>query len=179
MIETFYGRDGVHPDPYLTRKPLMPRTRRGQLCLHIFHRGDNDPDPHDHPWPFWTFPLSSGYYEEVMDLVTGIVEVRHVRRWRWTRREAWYSHRVLYPDVDDRGRDPRYTYTSGEAMRKWAKWPLITLVWLGPSANRRDWGFWVPRPEAKRLGLPTGGLTTTRAWVPWRDYIFGERDERR
>jgi hypothetical protein len=57
--QTIYGKDGEHDAPYLTR------FRIGRLCLHIFWRGDNDPDCHDHPWGFWTFPLHA-YVEEVV-----------------------------------------------------------------------------------------------------------------
>ncbi len=56
---TIYGRAGEHDTPYMTRAWLK------QLRLHIFHRGDADPDCHDHPWDFWTFPLTS-YVEEVV-----------------------------------------------------------------------------------------------------------------
>src|SRR3546814_1271720 len=41
--------------------------RWGQLLWHVFYRGDEDPDPHDHPWDFWTRPLFQGYYEELME----------------------------------------------------------------------------------------------------------------
>lgn len=48
-------------DPYMTRIWFW------RLRLHIFHRPDLDPDPHDHPWDFWTFPIwpPHGYVEEV------------------------------------------------------------------------------------------------------------------
>lgn len=45
-------------EPYLTRIWFW------RLRLHIFHRGDADQDLHDHPWDFWTFPLTP-YVEEV------------------------------------------------------------------------------------------------------------------
>lgn len=53
-----YGKEAEHATPYMTRYWF------GRLRLHIFHRGDQDPDCHDHPWDFWTFPLTS-YVEEV------------------------------------------------------------------------------------------------------------------
>lgn len=57
---TIYGADGEHETPYMTRFWI------GRLRLHIFHRGDADPDCHDHPWDFTTFPLRS-YVEEVLE----------------------------------------------------------------------------------------------------------------
>lgn len=46
------------------KTPMMTRIWIGRLRLHIFWRGDGDPDCHDHPWDFWTFPLTP-YVEEV------------------------------------------------------------------------------------------------------------------
>ena len=37
----------------------MTRVWFGRLRVHVFYRGDADADPHDHPWDFWTFPLTS------------------------------------------------------------------------------------------------------------------------
>jgi hypothetical protein len=59
-VDTIYGVADEHDTPYMTRATI------GRLRLHIFWRGDADPDPHDHPWGFWTFPLTS-YVEEVID----------------------------------------------------------------------------------------------------------------
>ena len=53
-----YGKEDEHATPYMTRYWI------GRLRLHLFHRGDQDPDCHDHPWGFWTFPFRS-YVEEV------------------------------------------------------------------------------------------------------------------
>lgn len=59
-INRIYGADGDHETPYMTRFWF------GRLRFHIFHRGDADPDCHDHPWGFWTFPLRP-YMEEVLE----------------------------------------------------------------------------------------------------------------
>jgi hypothetical protein len=32
--------------------PYMTRIWIGRLRLHIFYRGDTEPDAHDHPWEF-------------------------------------------------------------------------------------------------------------------------------
>ncbi len=77
--------------------PYMTRLLIGRLRLHIFHRPDGDPDPHDHPWHFTTFPLTSYVEEVTRRLEDGTVDVRHetVRAFRLHRRPATYLHRVL------------------------------------------------------------------------------------
>ena len=59
-MSRIYGANGDHETVYMTRFWF------GRLRFHIFHRGDADPDCHDHPWGFWTFPLRS-YVEEVLE----------------------------------------------------------------------------------------------------------------
>lgn len=50
--------------PYLTRYYLLGyRKSNWALMLHRFHRGDMDRDLHDHPWAFWSFVLTGGYFE--------------------------------------------------------------------------------------------------------------------
>lgn len=127
---------------YLTRLHL-PRGYK----LHVFHRGDADPDPHDHPWDFRTFPLT-GYYEEVWvpdPHQPGQLSksIQYVRPWRWHSRRAEHTHRVL-------GKQARFTP---------GKQRIITLVRVDP--ERREWGFW---EEYKfRRGV--------RRWVHWRAYL--------
>src|SRR4051812_39357096 len=87
-FETIYGVDGEHDTPFLTR------VRLGRLRMHVFHRGDADPDCHDHPWDFWTFPLTS-YVEEVVDLATLRMRRQVVPAARWSYRPAEHTHRVL------------------------------------------------------------------------------------
>lgn len=91
----------------------------GRARLHVFHRGDVDPYPHDHAWPFWTFPLV-GYLEEVHE-PDGRVLVRQVLPFQVHYRPAEYRHRVLGP-------------LSGKGK-------IVTLVWRG--AKSRQWGFWI------------------------------------
>lgn len=102
--------------------PYMTRGWIGRLRLHIFHRGDGDPDCHDHPWAFWTLPLTS-YVEEVR-AKDGTRMERIVRRLRLHHREADFAHRVLGPEQP--------------GMK------IVTLVWR--SRGCRAWGFWRDRP---------------------------------
>lgn len=122
-VITIWGGDG---SPYLTRVVLGP------LRLHVFHRGDADPDCHDHPADFWTFPLVS-YLEEFID-AAGLKRRRAVRAFRLHRRRAEFAHRVVCA-----------LHHEGQ---------IATLVWWGRS--RRAWGFHTDegwKPWRAYLGL--------------------------
>lgn len=119
--------------------------------IHIFWRGDADPDHHDHPADFWTFPLTS-YVEEYLTGDGGI-RFRLVRAFRLHRRRAEFAHRL------------------------WGRWggtglitvhgPVVTLVWWG--RKRREWGFhvagrgWVPWKEYVREKEEAARLDAGRA----------------
>lgn len=145
-VETFYGKDGEYPTPYLTRCKFGDR-----LSLHVFHRGDADPDPHDHIRAFVTFPLTS-YVEEVFDPVTGRQYFNLVRAWRFHYRPARYAHRVVGP-WEGLWRGGRPLATCGGIVS--------VVLWIG--RRRASWGFWVSKP---------GGFVG-RVLVDWRTYIFG------
>lgn len=129
---------------YMTRVLLSPVICGKQLYFHIFHREDLDRDPHDHPFPFWTFPLNKGYIEELFDPQTKCFRQQRVAPWRWSYRPATHTHRVL---ATDNGR-----------------WPLYTLVVRGTHA--RSWGFWCHSSEQ-------GKNDPTRFWTRWQDYMVG------
>ena len=165
VVERIYGREGEHETCYLTRIKLTPMTRWGGLYLHIFHRGDADPDPHDHPWSFWTLPTQT-YLEEVMD-AEGRVTLNAVLAWRWQHRRATHVHRVVGPPPCGRG------------------WPLVTLVWH--TDKQRSWGFWVHDPvraegirELRKHTVANDPrqeqmIRGDRVFVPWREYVYGHR----
>lgn len=81
--------------------PYMTRFWFGRLRLHIFHSGDEDQDPHDHPWNFWTFPFQSYVEEVTMKVSSGDEEDVYVKTlmvtpaWRFNFRPAEHCHRVL------------------------------------------------------------------------------------
>jgi len=112
-VSTVWDCAGV--TPYLTRVVL------GALRIHVFHRGDADPELHDHPADFWTFPLVS-YVEEYRD-DEGARARRIVKAFRLHRRRAEFAHRVIGPANQDAG-------------------AIATLVWWG--RKRREWGFHTP-----------------------------------
>jgi hypothetical protein len=149
-ISTIYGEEGKHKTPYMTRVTC----RRARF--HIFYRGDADPDPHDHPWGFWTFPFVS-YVEEVLDHDTGLLRKRVVERFRWHYRPATFAHRVLHSQVLADGHHWQH-YTS-PALRYKLTRRIYTFVWAEHPS--RPWGFW------KRAWF-------SKEWchIYWKKYIF-------
>lgn len=162
-FHTIYGANGEHDTPYMTRAWI------GRLRLHIFHRGDADPDCHDHPWGFWTFPLTS-YVEEVAEpwpFLGPNGEARFslrrvvVRAFRLHYRPATHCHRVIGRATpaairlaDGPGHISRHSFL-GVAITNDRK--IITFVWrTGPS---RKWGFLKNR-DGKWC------------WTPWKEYVF-------
>jgi hypothetical protein len=157
---TIYGADGEHETPYMTRFWFGP------LRLHIFHRGDADPDCHDHPWDFWTFPLRS-YVEEVLEervetkflAAGGKTErsyfVRHtqvVKAFRLHYRPATHRHRVLGALTD-------WASFSGVLVPLYAPVGTIpTIVWR--SGIKRKWGFTKSDDTGKWC------------WIPWKTYAY-------
>lgn len=133
-VETLWDRDG--------KSAYQTRVKCGPFRIHIFWRGDRDPDMHDHPATFWTFPLVS-YVEEVPTHGGGASR-RLVRAFRLHRRKAPYPHRVLGAWTGERNRrtgEPTFTQS-----------PIVTLAWWGK--KQREWGF-----------------QTAEGWVPWRRYV--------
>lgn len=140
----------------------MTRYWIGRLRLHVFHRGDQDPDAHDHPWGFWTFPFHS-YVEEVVEPDEGGYRTRLqvVRAWRLHYRPATHTHRVLGRYVGPKpGRDPDL-YAEGRVLcphELYVARHIVTLVWRGK--DERKWGFLKHR-DGKWC------------WVHWKSYVFG------
>jgi len=134
-VFTIWGGDN---SPYMTRVIL------GHLRLHVFHRADADPDHHDHPSDFWTFPLTS-YVEEIAHPWSkGHTSWRLVRAFRLHRRKAEFAHRVLGAWTGEMNR------RTGEPL--FCNRPIATIVWWGK--KRREWGF-----------------HTAAGWVPWKQYV--------
>jgi hypothetical protein len=182
-MNRIYGAEGDHETVYMTRFWF------GRLRIHIFHRGDADPDCHDHPWGFWTFPLRS-YVEEVLEERTrteyyarrgGVVHpeiqttyyerrVQIVRAFRWHYRPATHTHRVL--GAWDKNFDGwaktgyRYVTVPGRVPNDER---IVVVPAFKPIGNiptivwrdapSRSWGF-----VKERLGK--------WCWTPWKDYVF-------
>lgn len=172
-----YGREGEHDTIYLRRYFI------GRLALHIFNRGDADPDCHDHPWDFWTFPLTP-YVEEYIDRrLVGAVEssntkeqicppsrkikkLRVVRAFRINFRPAEHTHRVIgrwsgYHIRPTQGTVWGYPRADEiDVPTILPDYKMVTIVWFG--RRRRDWGFLVNKSHHWM-------------WVAWRRYVYGEK----
>lgn len=160
----------------------MTRWWFGRLRLHIMYRGDVDPDCHDHPWAFWTFPLTP-YVEEVVapHLADGvrllqrdmdesfICEPSKATRWRQivpafriSHKAALHTHRIL-----GRASDIALHWGGhGERIPPSIKddacvlpGKIITIVWRGKT-ERDGWGF-----------LKNDG--SKWCWRPWKKYVDG------
>lgn len=186
-VNRIYGADGEHETPYMTRAWF------GRLRFHLFHRGDADPDCHDHPWGFWTFPLRS-YVEEVLE---ERVETR------------WVPNRPVQIGFDEDGRPEFLDYQtpSGGTEEKRTYFERRTQIvkafrWhYRPATHKHrvlgaftgmDFmgglaGNIVSFPRYAAVGnIPTivwrdhpsraWGFTKERAglwcWVPWTTYVF-------
>lgn len=165
---TFMGVNTIYRTG--TGGKYMTRAWIGRLRLHIFHRGDEDPDPHDHPWDFWTFPLTS-YVEEVLSPIVaqplqntkeighsgngadGLKTLQIVPAFRWSFRPATHCHRVLGAWTG------AYEHSIADVrpeVRYGQK--LVTIIWR--SQEYRKWGFLKNRDGRW-------------CWIAWRDYVLG------
>jgi hypothetical protein len=143
-------------DPYLVRFELF-ELLGWSLKLHVFLRGDEDEELHDHPWSFWTLVICGGYWEEVP------IEEAHRSR----------GFHLIGPSepITKAGpglRSALILRRSGSLSFRPAQWKhavrldpgraCATLVLTSPKS--RDWGFWSP-------------LTELGAWsfTPWRKFV--------
>lgn len=95
---------------YLRRWEIL-RTPWFSIKLHKFMRGDEDRCLHDHPWPFITFILTKGYWEET----TNGTFWRKPRRLYY--RPAEWKHRVILKE------SPTWTFViTGSNQRSWGFW---------------------------------------------------------
>lgn len=161
---TIYGVEGEHKTAYMTRLWI------GRLRLHIFYRGDNDPDPHNHPWAFWTFPLTA-YVEEVFtpnretfEAKTGEPSPRYnshrriVPALRLNYRPAHHTHRVIGRWSGARTIETRMGGWEVKLLPFVNNRKIVTIVWRGKKTN--SWGFLKNR-DGKWC------------WVGWKEYVFG------
>lgn len=112
----------INDRPYLLRwiVYLLGMTLR----LHTFYRGDDDRAPHQHPWWFITFPLTS-YIEAVYEK-GHFVGNNVVKAWRFHYRPASYEHIVL--GRADGGTGKFYSLClSGFVTNKWGFYPKPDL----------------------------------------------------
>lgn len=147
--EKIYGRDST--TLYMDRRIFLNRIR-----YHVFHRGDEDEEPHDHPFNFVTFPLNN-YVERVYDPYVDAWTERVVNRFSLHWRPAEFAHRVLglysgYIHVDIESTAAPFVWKHG------VKSGLIRTI-VFTSRQRRRWGFWSRDPN-----------TGDPMWLHWKDF---------
>lgn len=131
-------------DIYLRRFFIYPRNKdfgknkgKGRIYLHKFYRGDEDPHLHDHPWPFTSFILTRGYWEETpwtyKDCPNGV----NLWGYHTLREYGEERKRIFYPRFSLLRRPAT---TKHRVILKDEK-PVWTLVKTG--VKERSWGFWV------------------------------------
>lgn len=119
--------DRAYIEPYLVRYYIFFTDRNKfpfNIFIHKFMKGDDDEDPHDHPWGFFHIILSGGYWEEVpIDKESDFKKGFH-KVWRnpgyWNIVDSSYTHRI---DID---------------INKPKPWTIFI-----PFKHNNKWGFWV------------------------------------
>ncbi len=110
--------------PLLTRYFLIQNAFFA-LYLHHLHASDEDRALHDHPWSFWTFLLSSGYWEHTV--------TQRIWRRRFTLhfRPAEWQHRLELV---------RPTWTLVLRLRRRREWGFVTKQgWLDWRTYGKEW----------------------------------------
>ncbi len=113
LRKLFKVREIPHPEGglYLRRYFITPRWFPLRVFVHQIFTPDPDRVMHDHPWDFWTFPLSG--YREVNMHNRGFVDLC-----RWHFRPAEYVHRIIHLDYT-----PTWTIVvARKARREWGFW---------------------------------------------------------
>lgn len=134
-------------DIYLRRWFLYPRDKdfgknkgKGRLYLHKFYRGDEDEHMHDHPWPFTSFLLWRGYWEET-PYVQGdpaLSTAESVRSMILREPNTWETRRYVYYPMFSTLRRPA---THKHRVILSGTKPVWTIVKTG--VKERSWGFWI------------------------------------
>ena len=142
--------------PYMIRYYLLFRDRccsssRFNVFIHKIIKSDDD-DLHDHPWGYFTFIMSGGYWETVGDIGTNgdgddITEFKTTRHWRdrgfMQKVDDTHIHRLELKKNEDTGQDIPC-------------WSLFIAF-----QRTRDWGFYT---------VETDGLK----WTPAVEYNAGK-----
>lgn len=127
---------------YLRRLRIV-QTPYASVLLHFVYLPDTDPDPHDHPWNFWSFIVRGGYTEKIVNPYLSIP--------RWVTK----THRMLSLH--------RMSIALAHQITR-TRPGTISLVFTG--ARQREWGFW--RRDSDN---PTWGLRWQ--FIPFKEYDKG------
>ena len=142
--------------PYMIRYYLLFRDRdedtRFNIFIHKIIKSDEE-DLHDHPWGYFTFILSGGYWETTGDIGrdesdTEITEFRTTQHWR----PRFFMQRVN--DTHIHRLELKKDKNAGSEIPCW------TL--FIPFKKTRDWGFYTTETEGLKW-TPAHEYKTMRA----------------
>jgi len=135
----------IHRDEkedYLYRWWLSERTKGGSVYLHLYLNGDENEQPHDHPWDSMSVCLVGGYIEEIfandIGTVTRRLSTREVSEGQVIFRGQNSIHRIL------RAKPGTMTlFFTGQVVKPWgffergAFTPAADAVeiWSGPEGS--------------------------------------------
>jgi hypothetical protein len=110
---------------YLRRLRIL-QTPKFAIYLHFIFLPDEDRDPHDHPFNFWSFIIRGGYTERLWDIVPGA-----------------YKSTALRPAKKNWGVLSFHKMGQRQAHMISQLIPgTITLVFCGPKTGNGRWGFY-------------------------------------
>lgn len=146
LMLLFKHKDVVKPEGLYLRRYYVLRTPWFRVFLHWLARDDDDRDPHDHPWSFWTLVLRGGYCDE-----------------RWCRfmatkfnghRDVQEPLRVL--DDEEPMRPGTLRFREAEHTHRVRDTKPNTWTLIVASPVKRMWGFrdatWAFHPAPEYLG---------------------------
>lgn len=145
-------RDRLNQEPYLIRYILF-KSDNFSIYIHRFMKSDIDV-PHDHPWDFFSYVITKGYLEAILEPIdkkTGRRTQSYVVRSPGSLafRKAEHAHVVHIAE------GPYQEHQEGES-------PLTICIIL---KRKRSWGFiadlW-DKAESKIIGYK---------WINWFDYL--------
>lgn len=121
--------DAANPDRVYLRRLRILQTPWFALYLHFIFLPDEDRDPHDHPFPFWSMIVRGGYTETIWRVVSlnGLRGISHD-----SRTQTWRRGSIHKTPLD---RAHMITILAPGT---------ITLVFCGPKVQ--EWGFY---PDSK------------------------------
>jgi len=146
-------------EPYLIRYYLLFIDRSESfpfnIFIHKFLKGDDD-ELHDHPWGYFTFILSGGYNEVLLNK-----NGENTTHWRgpgfFQRVKQSHAHAIHLDDSED----------AGEC------WTLFI-----PFRREKEWGFWKPKENDNAINKKNNTVTVgpNYEWIESEKYLQEKKD---
>lgn len=130
VLEVFDIPSRVNPERVYLKRLRILQTPYFGVYLHHINEPDTDRDPHDHPWPMWSFILRGGYREHVWMRPQDILGANAALQTLLYRSHTWNRFSLHYMPCG-------YAH-----LIKFLAPDTVTLVVVG--RRSREWGFWTP-----------------------------------